>query len=190
MTYELASGKSTEAVGPLKAPVKSVTWAGINHVLYTFIDENPELEGIWEAKLDADGVAHDEPVRIAHAEDYSYVALSATADGSKAAIVRQMYQTDVYTAPLNGEGNLASSPSRLTIDDRNDFPGDWTRDHRSVIFSSDRNGTQDIFAQDRDSETARLIAGGPERQMYPPSRPTVSRYCLCQGVRMFLDPHS
>ncbi len=175
-------------MGPLKAPVKSLTWAGNRRLLYTFADENPELEGIWEAKLDSDGVAHDAPVRVAHAEDYSYIALSATADGSKAAIVRLMYQTDVYTAPLNGEGNLAGSPRRLTIDDRNDLPGDWTRDHRSVIFSSDRNGTQDIFAQDLDSETARLIAGGPDRQMFPRLTPDGRSVLFVSGPENAFGP--
>ncbi len=41
-----------------------------------------------------------------------------------------------------------NAPRRLTVDDRIDWPGGWTRDSKAIFFYSDRLGTLDLFKQD------------------------------------------
>jgi Tol biopolymer transport system component len=49
------------------------------------------------------------------------------------------------------------------LDDRNDFPTTWA-DNATVVFTSDRLGTSDIYRQSIDSEAAEMLVGGPGRQ--------------------------
>jgi hypothetical protein len=45
------------------------------------------------------------------------------------------------------EGQRIGDPVRLTLDDRQDIPFDWTPDGKSVLFISDRTGTFNVYRQ-------------------------------------------
>jgi Tol biopolymer transport system component len=73
--------------------------------------------------------------------------------------VKSAPQPDVYVAKIERSA-LASEPIRLTLDDRQDIPFDWTPDSKAVFFSSDRSGTFNIYRQDIDQTVPeRLVAG-------------------------------
>jgi hypothetical protein len=77
---------------------------------------------------------------------------------------------DVYLMPLLG--GKAGPARRLTQDESDDYPNGWTPDSRAVLFSSTRNNNNpDIFKQNIDSNTAELLATGPEWQSQPKSSP-------------------
>jgi Tol biopolymer transport system component len=56
-------------------------------------------------------------------------------------------------------------PQRLTLDDRRDFPYDWTADGKAVIFISDRTGTFNIYKQAIDQTVPVLLVEGNETHM-------------------------
>jgi Tol biopolymer transport system component len=68
-------------------------------------------------------------------------------------------------------GARITTPRRLTLDDRNDFPTTWTSDSRAVIFWSDRNGKNQIFKQNLDQQTAETMIAGPEDAWMPRMTP-------------------
>ena len=82
-------------------------------------------------------------------------------------VTKVEYQSDVYISELETGGRRLKSRRRLTLDDRNDYPGAWTPDSKTVLFWSDRNGTLDIFRQAIDHDSAEPIATGPETKRWP-----------------------
>jgi Tol biopolymer transport system component len=58
-------------------------------------------------------------------------------------------------------------PRRLTLDDGNDFATSWTADSQALFFTSDRNGTLDVFRQRLDSTLAEAVVSGPADESGP-----------------------
>jgi Tol biopolymer transport system component len=60
-----------------------------------------------------------------------------------------------------------ANPRRFTLDDSTDFPTNWTPDSRAILFSSDRNGTFDVYRQSLDQRTAEAVVAGPDDESGP-----------------------
>ena len=86
--------------------------------------------------------------------------LSSTSDGKFLAVRRLVPQHDVYVAELRDGGKRLSTPQRLTLDERQDYPYSWTADSKAVIFASDRDGPWHIFKQSIDQTAARAHGWG------------------------------
>ena len=84
-------------------------------------------------------------MRIARSGEAS--SISVTSDGKRLAFFRQAVEPDVYVIDLEVNGNRLSTPRRLTLDESADYPYSWSPASKSVIFTSDRNGTFNIFRQ-------------------------------------------
>ena len=130
----------------------------------------PRAASLWEARMDSiSGRMAGKPRRIAAATADgagSLSGFSASADGARVAYLKVTPETDVYVADLDAGGNFANA-RRLTLDDSNDFPTNWTTDGRAVLFHSDRNGTFDIFRQSLDQRTAEPMVATGEDEMGP-----------------------
>jgi hypothetical protein len=72
----------------------------------------------------------------------------------------------VYVADLTADGSPAN-PRRFTLDDSTDFATNWTADSKAILFSSDRNGTFDIFQQGLDQRSAEVVVSGPDDETGP-----------------------
>jgi len=70
---------------------------------------------------------------------------SITADGKHLAFNRLKAQMDVYVSEFSSKGAKLSAPRRLTLDDADDFPFDWTPDDKAVFFTSNRTRSSQIF---------------------------------------------
>ena len=64
-----------------------------------------------------------------------------------------------------------SEPQRLTLDDRQDLPYDWTTDNKSVIFTSDRTGTFCVYKQSIGQAMPDLLISGNQHLMGPRLNP-------------------
>ncbi len=170
---EVATGRTVDAVGPVAGPVNAVAWAGDDKLLFTTeaVADQESKAGVFEAVLDGDGISRSEPRLLARADGFSYTFIAASADGRKASLIRASSQNDVYVGEIGPKGLLKGEPRRFTFDERNDRPTAWTRDGKYILFSSDRNGNDDIFRQAIDSDTPQLVVGGPERQTSPKLSP-------------------
>jgi dipeptidyl aminopeptidase/acylaminoacyl peptidase len=56
---------------------------------------------------------------------------------------------------------------RLTFDDRDDYPPEWSRDGDSVFFSSIRSGNWNIYRQGVRDKIAKTVVSGPANDMNP-----------------------
>jgi dipeptidyl aminopeptidase/acylaminoacyl peptidase len=126
-----------------------------------------EIE-LWKAETDQTGRVREHPRRLTQgAAGASHLNhLSASASGRRVAFVSTSYQTDVYVADGDIRGGVINRPRRFTLSDRDDTAWQWAPDSRSIVLSSTRNGSADIFRQPLDSEVAEPLVTGPGQQSY------------------------
>ncbi len=78
-------------------------------------------------------------------------------------------QLDVYLAEFFAKGPRLGTPRRLTLDDADDLPFDWTPDDKAVLFISNRTGTSNIFnifRQRIDETSAEMVVSVRSRRRF------------------------
>jgi hypothetical protein len=90
--------------------------------------------------------------------------ISASHDGSRFTFLRTTNQADVYVAAFDAKRTVLTTPKRLTLDERDDVAPAWTPDSTQVIFSSNRDGTLDLYKQRLDSDVAEPFVVAPGGQ--------------------------
>jgi serine/threonine protein kinase len=174
MVQNVASNTNHVVAELGRRPLRALEWADAGRLLFTWAEPAPAIgsSNIWEVSVNPDtGEPVSQPQRLTDWQGYQVTHLSAADDGKKLAALRVAAQTDVYLAHLRPDGGLLHEPRRFTLDDRNDQPSDWTRDGRTILFTSDRNGSWDIMRQPVEGDTAQTIVSGSERQEYPKLAP-------------------
>ena len=124
-------------------------------------------EALFELRLDASGVATEEPRRLTAWRPEAIRGMSASSDGKRVTFQKVDTQRDVYVADFDIASRRLSPPRRVTQDDSNDWPTTWTPDSRAIVFASGRNGTSDIWKQDITSDVAEPLIVGPGVQWWP-----------------------
>jgi Tol biopolymer transport system component/DNA-binding winged helix-turn-helix (wHTH) protein len=126
----------------------TIAWTPDNRIIYSLAEAVPNQNdsNLWALKVDGQGRLTGNPARLTHGTGEAS-AISVTSDGKRLAFFRQAVEPDVYIADLEANGTKLTTPRRLTLDERADFPYSWTPDSKSVIFTSDRNGTFNVFRQ-------------------------------------------
>ncbi len=184
MKFHVARGgieRSIESFDPKGGPptvilsdpkLQDFCWLPDGRIFYSLgVSITWELEvdsNLWEIKADPrTGEPTSEPHRITHWPDFSFSDLSLTADGKRLAFLKLTAQHHVYVGELAANATHLKTPRRLTLDERNDFPFDWTRDSKAVLFSSGRNGSYGIFKQSIDRDSAEPVVAGPGDKVDP-----------------------
>src|SRR5215469_15678551 len=160
------------SVNGLQAPIK---WASDGRIIYALQEQRPRQEdsNLWSIQLNAQGKPSGEPVRLTN-DQGSVLSISASSDSQRLVYVKGVPQPDVYVAKLQASGVL-DEPQRLTLDDRRDYPFDWTPDNKSVIFTSDRSGTFWLYKQAIDQAMPELLISGSQQVMTPRLSPDGTR---------------
>ena len=149
-------------------------WAPDGRLIFSLAEPDPNVNdsNLWEVRLDPrTGKPGNKPIRITNWVDFSFASPTLTADGKRLAFVKWNFQTNVYVAELKSGGTKVTTPRRLTLDDRSDWPNAWTSDSRAVIFFSDRNGSNQVFKQNIDEQTAETVVAGPGQAWMPRMSP-------------------
>jgi Tol biopolymer transport system component len=116
-------------------------------------------ENLWEVTVSAaTGKPIGEPRRLTDWTGFGFSNLSTTRDGKQLVFLKTRRQSDVYVGEIEDGGRSLGGTRRLSLDDLGDWPSAWTPDSKAVIYSSDRNGTADIFRQGLEQRTASVLA--------------------------------
>jgi eukaryotic-like serine/threonine-protein kinase len=157
-----------------------IAWLPDGRLIYA-VSEPPPVQNtsnFWSIVVDsATGHASGAPVKITSGEDFVNYPSAAT-EGKKLVFSRCKVQLDVYVAEFFAKGPRLSTPRRLTLDDADDLPLDWTFDDSSVLFLSTRTGAgniYDIFTQRIDQNSADMVVSGPEQKMIARMNPDGSQ---------------
>ncbi len=149
--------------------IGSVAWASPTSVIFVVnVDTAPNQyeSNLWELRLNAGSLVADSLRKLTAWTDFPIRPGSLSAHDHRLVFIRSFRQRDVYVAPLEDGGKRMGTPRRLTLDLSDDYPSDWTHDSKTVIFTSTRiAGTQTIFRQDLDKETAERVFVMPGQQV-------------------------
>jgi serine/threonine protein kinase/Tol biopolymer transport system component len=167
---DLKGGQPTPVLSdPRLCSIIHFLWYPGGRLVYAMSEPEPNqrYNNLWEIRVDTrTGEPVGKPRRITNWAGV-YASLSGTADGKQLAVSKFSTQTDVYVGELEASGHGLKQPRRLTLDEHNDYPGEWMPDNKAVLFWSDRNGTWDIFKQALDQEAAELVVTGPDYKEKP-----------------------
>ena len=159
-----ASPSTAVSLAGLEAPL---AWASDGRLLYTVQESRPRQadSNLWSVRLDKEGRPTGDPIRVT--EDQGVLLSVGISGGSKRIVyVKGEPQSDVYVADLQSSGAI-NEPQRLTLDDRQDMPYEWTTDNKQVIFISDRTGSFQIYKQAIDQTMPDLLVGGAQPASLP-----------------------
>ena len=148
-----------------------LAWTADGRLIYAIGEAPPRQldSNLWSLALDANGHPTDSPLRWT-TDPGAVTSISASGDGKRIVYVKGAPQPDVYVAKLEGS-TFVSQPSRLTLDDRQDIPYDWTPDSKAVFFISDRTGTFKIYRQGIAQTVPDLLVGGNKPLLGPRLNP-------------------
>lgn len=139
-----------------------LAWLSDGRLFFT-LAEAPPSQGdtnLWSLPMDLrTGLPNGERVRITNGSDHKPV-VDASADGKKLLFLRTNIQPAVYISEIDQKTKSVSRPERLTLDDRRNFPYEWTPDAKSVLFISNREGKFRIYRQEVGKGTPELIDTG------------------------------
>ena len=144
-----------------------LAWVPDGRLIYTLTESRPHQldSNLWSVAMDQRAQPSGAPVRLT-SDSGEVLSISTSGDGKRVLYLKGVPEPDVYVAELEGQGRIGE-PRRLTLDDRQDIPFDWTSDSKEVIFVSDRTGTFSIYRQGIDQTMPELLVAGSEPVMQP-----------------------
>lgn len=165
-----ASGGSPVVV-LANSDVRGLDWLSGNRLVYSAVEPSPRRtdRNLWELPLDPKtGAARGKPRRLTDWTGFSFRKLSATSDGKRLAFLNEHDQGDVYVGELDNAGARMQTPVRMTLSEKNDWPGGWTADGKSLLFYSDRNGNFDLFRQKVQERTPEAVNAAAQEEKRSP----------------------
>ena len=158
--YEVASGKTDLILNDYRLQY-GLVWTRDNRILFSRAEEPPGQgeSNVWSLKVDArPGWRWGAPVRLTNGPDCKPV-INMSADGMHAVYIRSNIAPAVFVADVDARPREIGKLQRLTLDERQSRPYEWTPDGKSVLYVSDREGTLRIFRQQIGAATPELITG-------------------------------
>ena len=158
--YELASGKTDLILNDYRLQY-GLVWTRDNRILFSRAEEPPNQgeSNVWSLKVDTrPGWRWGAPVRLTNGPDWKPV-INMSADGKHAVFIRTNIAPAVFVADVDARTREVGKLQRLTMEEHQSRPYEWTPDGKSVLYVSDRDGTFRIFRQEIGAATPELIAG-------------------------------
>ncbi len=145
----------------------SFCWTRDGKIIYARQEDPPNetSANLWELRVDLETVrARGKPRRLTNWGGYLFDVLSTGASGGRLAFARKRFRSTVYVGNLEAGRARLGTPRRLTFDEWMNWPTGWSRDSRSVLFTSDRGGHLDILRQDVGAAVPITIVNGEEER--------------------------
>ncbi len=184
--FNLQRATSTEVLPQLQLEW-GLAWLADGRLLYALAEPPPSqsTSNFWAVQIDLrTGRPASSPVRVTTGDDFVSLP-SVTTDGKKLVFTRFKPQLDVYVAEFFAKGPRLGTPRRLTLDDADDLPFDWTADDSSVLFTSNRTNSTNIFnifRQRLDASSAEMLVSSPEQKPIARLNPDGSQILYLQSL--------
>ena len=135
----------------------AMLWAP-GRLLYALAELPPSDSGfsLWSLPVDGAGERQGEPRRL-HAWSGFVPDMMSLANDGRIAYARVESQADVYLGKLVNGGRALDATYRVTLSERDEYPSDFTADGKSVLYTSDQDGTTDVFLHTLAGEGARKL---------------------------------
>jgi Tol biopolymer transport system component/DNA-binding winged helix-turn-helix (wHTH) protein len=140
-------------------------WLGDGLLIYGLL-ENQQDSSLWTVSLKKSGQISGSPKRITRGQG-SILQVTGSVDGKIIAFLNEHWSPSVYIGTLAPDGAHLLANRRLTLDENANEPSSWTPDSKAVLFTSDRNGTSEIFKQATDQPLAENLTSGAQDLWQP-----------------------
>jgi DNA-binding winged helix-turn-helix (wHTH) protein/Tol biopolymer transport system component len=155
--------------GPAKVVESSVHfwpalyWAADGRLLYASRDD-PGSEGtdygIWSVRVnEKTGEPEGKPTQLTKGVG-QIGGLSVTANNRRLILSRVNAFAEVFLTEIDRETGRLKVVRRLTLDEHKNFVDAWTPDSSAILFTSNRNGTFQLFRQAIDRTMPELLVDG------------------------------
>jgi Tol biopolymer transport system component/DNA-binding winged helix-turn-helix (wHTH) protein len=143
----------------------AMTWAPDGRLIYSLAEPIPRQAdaNLWATRLDRHLRPVGSPVRLTNDRGVIF-SVGTSGDGKRTLYVKGIPEPDVYVANLLRPGAI-DEPKRLTMDDHQDTPYEWTPDNKQVIFVSDRTGFFEVYKQGVDQAVPDLLVSTQHSQL-------------------------
>ena len=150
-------------------------WLPDGRMVFGLTDPPPNQGdfNLWSLAVDSrSGAPSGKPRRITQWQGLSVaMPCGVSRDGKRLGVAVISYQADCYVGRVAGGDSTLQGVRRLTLDNRFDWQPGWLPDNSAIVFSSNRNGSADIFRQRLDSAEAEPVVTGPGDQEVPSVSP-------------------
>jgi len=145
----------------------SLYWLPDGRLIYTLGDpENLQGASLWAVLPQRSVKALDSSKRITRGIGWIN-QITGSADGKLLTFLRENTVSSVYIGALARDGTHLVGNRRLTLDENQNLPFAWTPDSKAVLFSSNRNGTSELFKQSTDQPLAESMMTSAEELLQP-----------------------
>ena len=142
----------------------SLCWLPDGRLVYNLQEElNQEDSNLWALQVRETPQNFSSPIRLTRGTGWA-TNIRATANGNTLEFLRKSKKNQVLVAGLASDGKQLLAPRRLTLDENNNIPFSWTPDSKAIIFTSDRNGTFDLFIHALDQSLPEPLVTGLENK--------------------------
>ena len=157
----------TESLFSDKGLTPGLEWLSDGRLIYSVsTEQGPRDSSMFAAKILPSGKLSGAPNRITRGAG-GITQVSGSADGKVLACLREHWSPSIYIGTLTADGTDLLAHRRLTLDENASIPTAWTLDSKAVLFSSDRNGTSEIFKQNTDHSIAESLVTSIEHLSQP-----------------------
>lgn len=139
-------------------------------IIYSRLDSAESLNdtNLWSMRVDPQtGKVLQPPRQLTYWSGFSLSSLSITRDGKQLAVDKGFSHIASYAVRLDVPEESPDSITRLTFQDRDDYPGAWDPASRAVFLSSNRDGRWEIFKQDLARHSSEYVVGSINNAKYP-----------------------
>jgi Tol biopolymer transport system component len=143
----------------------SLCWLADDRLVYNLAEEqNPADSNLWAVQVREFSQSIPDPVRLTRGPGW-VTNIKATANANTLQFLRKSWQSQVLVAGLASDGRQLQAARQLTLDENNNMPFSWTPDSKAVIFTSDRNGTSDLFTHALVQSLPEPLVSAPDNEM-------------------------
>jgi Tol biopolymer transport system component len=160
-TYDFDTGATNSILHDL-ALRAAVAWTRDNRLIYSLTESGPNSteDNLWAIPVDPRTSAVRGPAqRLTYGPDPKSL-VSVSESGKALTYARVTFHAHMYVVRVPRKGETNEAPTRMNLDEGNNYPFTWTPDGESVIFVSDRGGIPHLYKQSVHQLTPDLLVGG------------------------------
>lgn len=149
----------------------ALNWLADGQLIYSrWNSDRREDAGLWTVSPGQSGKAVSAPKQLLRGHGW-ISQISRSNDGKVVTYLRGNLVPNAYIATLDPSQQRVLSKRRLTLDENENDAFAWTSDSKSVLFSSDRNGTLEIFKQRLDQSIPETLVTSHDQLLQPKLAP-------------------
>ena len=188
-TYDFDTGATNSILYDLGLRA-AVAWTRDNRLIYSLTEFGPNSteDSLWAIPVDPRTSAVRGPAqRLTDGPDPKSL-VSVSDSGKMLTYARVSFHAHMYVVRVPRKGETNEAPTRMNLDEGNNYPFTWTPDGESVIFVSDRGGVRHLYKQSVHQSSPDLLVGGDEPVVIPRISPDRSEILYSLGPVKQGDP--